>query len=74
MGALGMARVSRGELPLLVSQICPLFPNLCTSSALSNLCKTFEGGIDAPRLSFLASEWFIGIQIDRVMSARDAGA
>ena len=34
--------------------------------------QTFEGGIDAPR--FLVSEWFIGIRIDRVMSARDAGA
>ena len=34
--------------------------------------QTFEGGIDAPR--FLASEWFRGIRIDRVMSARDAGA
>ena len=34
--------------------------------------QTFEGGIDAPR--FLVSEWFIGIWIDRVMSARNAGA
>ena len=34
--------------------------------------QTFEGGIDAPR--FLVSEWVIGNQFDRVMSARDAGA
>ena len=34
--------------------------------------QTFEGGIDAPR--FLVSEWIIGNQFDRVMSARDAGA
>ena len=34
--------------------------------------QTFKGGIDAPR--FLVSEWVIGNQFDRVMSARDAGA
>ena len=36
-GALGAARVSGGALSLFVSQAPPLFPNLCTSSALSNL-------------------------------------
>ena len=34
--------------------------------------QTFEGDIGAPR--FLASEWFIGNRIDRVMSERDAAA
>ena len=29
--------ILRGALPLFVSHNCPLFPNLCTSSALSNL-------------------------------------
>ena len=49
----------RGALSLLVSHnqslrlICPLFPNLCTSSALPNL---------SPR--FLASGWSIVIRVD----------
>ena len=34
---LGMARMSSGALSLLVSHICPLFHDLCASSALSNL-------------------------------------
>ena len=34
--------------------------------------ETFEGGLDAPH--FFASEWVICIRIDRVISARDAGA
>ena len=36
-GALGMARISRGASPIFDSHSCPLFPNLFTSSALSNL-------------------------------------
>ena len=34
--------------------------------------QTSEGGIGAP--PFLASEWFIGIRIDPIMSARDHDA
>ena len=34
--------------------------------------RTFQGGTGAPR--FLAIGWYIGIRVDRVMSARDVDA
>ena len=47
-----MVRVSGGAVPLRDSQVCPLFPQLCASSALSNIRRK-------PRRPALLGEWAV---------------
>ena len=67
-----MWRACRGERGLFLAHSPPpWFPHLCVHRVRS---ETFAGGIGAPR--FLASGWFTGIRVGRIISnsVRDAGA
>ena len=67
-------RIERGVVTsrLRVTYLPPVHAPVCLTFVRRVHSETFEGGIGAPR--FFASGWVVCIRIDRVMSARDAGA